>query len=41
MQIKEILDPAVAVAQDHHRLKFLRDDRLARVGKHLGDGKVE
>ncbi len=30
MKVKEVLDPAIAVAKNHDRLQLLRDDRLAK-----------
>ncbi len=41
VEVEEVLDAAVAVAEHHHRLELLRDDGLARIGEDLGCGEVE
>jgi hypothetical protein len=41
VQVEEVLDPAVAVPEDHQGFELLGNDRLTRVGKYLGCGKVE
>jgi hypothetical protein len=41
MQVEEVLDPAIAVSEDHQGFELLGDDCLTRVGEHLGCGKVE
>ncbi len=41
VQIEEVLDPAVPVAENHHRFKLLRYDDLERVDPHLRRGKGE
>ncbi len=40
-EIREVLHPAVALAQDDHGLELLGDDALPRVAVQLGGRKVE
>jgi len=41
VQVEEVLDAAVSVAEYDHGLEFFRHHGLARVGEQLGRGKVE